>query len=269
MGDNSGGRENNLQQKDALSLTKGAITRSFSVDSAFLSRSEVNKIIGFEGNKHHTHVIKNSDKIISEASDDDITKKNISLENTNNDYAEVFHPKMVMERTPPKNTITDDFSRLKRQRSETSPSAFQDRKKIPKHTDNFQNETQLKDNENPKDIQQSGQAGRSSPTPEESSDMLKKKRKRDGNNGKGPHKRKESSEHFQLREALDTILDLKASLEGLIEQDTKKGIKDLSKKLSKQAKIISDPQIKGWLESHKFEEGMEDMPIETEGQTNL
>ncbi|CAG9773194.1 unnamed protein product [Ceutorhynchus assimilis] len=60
-------------------------------------------------------------------------------------------------------------------------------------------------------------------------------------------------EFLAAEEALDKIANLSTGLEGHIEQDTKRAIKEICKKIKRQMKVINSTQAKALLEQMRIE----------------
>ncbi|CAH0555181.1 unnamed protein product [Brassicogethes aeneus] len=69
------------------------------------------------------------------------------------------------------------------------------------------------------------------------------------------YKRRESSEAFVLKEALEEITRLSKILEANIEQNTKTENKKLAVGMTKHVEVINRQTIRNWIEKHSFEEG--------------
>lgn len=108
-------------------------------------------------------------------------------------------------------------------------------------TGSFLYETTVKDDENPDAVL---------------------KRKRETTPAK-PNKRKESTDVKHLSEAIKNITTLARDISNNIENNTKREIKDLSMRLTRQVKSLNDPKIIEWIEKHKYEEN----PISTTEQS--
>lgn len=68
-----------------------------------------------------------------------------------------------------------------------------------------------------------------------------------------PYKRKTSPEAFALNEALEMITKLATDLDSRIEQNTRREIKEISKRLTRQIQVINSASVKKWREQHRYE----------------
>ncbi|XP_066258253.1 uncharacterized protein [Euwallacea similis] len=86
--------------------------------------------------------------------------------------------------------------------------------------------------------------------------MVKKRKIMDTSIGKEDcdvYKTKESTEEYILTEAVDRIKKLIEELDGKIEKNTQRDIKEITKNLKKQRDILNRDIIVNWLEKHRYE----------------
>lgn len=100
---------------------------------------------------------------------------------------------------------------------------------------------------------------------------LEKKRKAPhtmagGEDAGGAYKKKESSEVFIIKEAMEAVTKLVTELQKHNEQNTKREIKDITTKLARQVETFNRQSIKTWLERNKYEK-IEKMTIDMDTQT--
>ncbi|CAH0563017.1 unnamed protein product [Brassicogethes aeneus] len=70
----------------------------------------------------------------------------------------------------------------------------------------------------------------------------------------GTRKRKESTEVYVIREAIEEITRLSMELERNVEQNTKRKMKNLAETLKEQVEILNRVIIRDWLNKHRYED---------------
>ncbi|XP_048519131.1 uncharacterized protein LOC125503173, partial [Dendroctonus ponderosae] len=81
------------------------------------------------------------------------------------------------------------------------------------------------------------------------------------------YKKRESPEYFTLVESLESITKLANDLEGYVEQNTKREIKEIARRLKRQVNVINQPYVTQWLNQFKYER-IEKMTIDVDTQTS-
>lgn len=97
---------------------------------------------------------------------------------------------------------------------------------------------------------------RSSLAEDNSSSTGTKRKTRDslGTSDLNPYKRKERSEAYVLREALEAIFRISEEIHKNMEQNTKRELKELDTRLIRQVKVLNRDIIQGFLEEHRWEQ---------------